>query len=38
VAATGAPASIPEPQVQTPKPGMLWARALANMAVGFVSR
>ena len=38
VAPTGAPASIPLPQVQTPKPGMLWARALANMAVGFVSR
>ncbi len=38
VATVGAAASMPTPQVQAPKPGMLWARALANMAIGVVSR
>lgn len=31
-------ASIPIPQLNSPKPGILFARALANMAVGLISR
>ena len=31
-------ASIPVPQIGAPKPGILFARALANMAVGLISR
>jgi hypothetical protein len=29
---------MPPPQVQQPKPGWLFARGLANFAVGLVSR
>ena len=35
---TNAPASIPAPQLATPKPGGLFVRALANAAAGLVSR
>lgn len=34
----GLTASIPAPRLETPKPGWLFARALANMAAGLVSR
>jgi len=34
----GVPASIPEPPVEKPKPGLLFVRGLANLAVGLVSR
>jgi len=33
-----AAAAIPPPQVTVPKPGMLFARAFANMAAGLFSR
>jgi peroxiredoxin len=35
---TSAPASIPAPQLATPKPGSLFVRALANAAAGLISR
>jgi peroxiredoxin len=35
---SAATAAIPAPQVTAPKPGMLFARAIANMAVGLFSR
>jgi peroxiredoxin len=35
---SGPAASIPIPQVGPPRPGFLFARALANMAVGLISR
>jgi hypothetical protein len=34
----GTPSAMPPPQVQQPKPGWLFARGLANFAVGLVSR
>lgn len=34
----GPTASMPAPQLEKPKPGWLFARALANMAAGLVSR
>lgn len=34
----GPTASMPEPQLEKPKPGWLFARALANKAAGLVSR
>jgi peroxiredoxin len=37
-AVSGAIASIPIPEVGKPKAGVLWGRALANMAVGLISR
>jgi peroxiredoxin len=37
-AVSGAIASIPIPEVRKPKAGVLWGRALANMAIGLISR
>jgi peroxiredoxin len=37
-AVSGTTASIPIPEVGKPKAGVLWGRALANMAVGLISR
>jgi peroxiredoxin len=31
-------ASVPVPRLGSPKPGVLWARALANMAAGLINR
>jgi peroxiredoxin len=33
-----APHSVPRPEIESPKPGILFAKALANMAAGFVTR
>jgi peroxiredoxin len=37
-AVSGAIASIPIPEVSKRKAGVLWGRALANMAIGLISR
>jgi hypothetical protein len=37
-AISAAVASIPIPEIGKPKAGVLWGRALANMAVGLISR
>lgn len=37
-AVSGAIASIPIPEVEKPKAGVLWGSALANMAFGLISR